>query len=171
MANQDDEELKKRMIEALIQAKQEDQKAKLVAAAYGTPVTSGITSNVVYTNIGNSSVGSVLGGPYLSGAGGGLTTGVQTTSNPNHMHIVSAVVPNPTGGKVNIIFTDANGFHMSLFVDAAYANIINQISMQHGQINYLQQPYQAPPHHKMVDGDFSLDEIVQAEEIMEDLRA
>lgn len=114
-------------------------------------------------------IGSVLGGPYLAGAGGY----VQTTSNPNHTHTgYAAVIPNPTGIKMNIIFTDANGFNMPIFVDAAYANIVSQISMQHGQINYLQQAMQpAPPHHKMVEGDFSLDEIAQAEEIMENLRA
>lgn len=113
-------------------------------------------------------------GGYLTSIGG-LTSGyTQAVINTGHTHTISGAynmaVPTPTGSKVQVVLTDANGFDLNIFVDVAYASIIAQISTQHGAVKYQQMPY-VTPKHKMVDGDFSLDEIAQAEEIMEDLRA
>jgi hypothetical protein len=77
-------------------------------------------------------------------------------------------LPNPTGNQTQIVLVDANGIGIPITVDTAYVPIIMQIICYH-QMN---QPMRGPasPPVKMVDGDFSLDEIDQAEQIMEELR-
>lgn len=165
-----------KQMEALLQ-----QQAKMTT--YTAQVNAYQTPYNQYANQGMAqatyTAGGTMGGGGLS-AGyltsiGGLTSGyTQAVINTGHTHTISGAynmaVPTPTGSKVQVVLTDANGFDLNIFVDVAYASIIAQISTQHGAVKYQQMPY-VTPKHKMVDGDFSLDEIAQAEEIMEDLRA
>jgi len=77
-------------------------------------------------------------------------------------------VPNPTGVLVSIAFTDANGQIWALSVDGAYAQIMMQISQYHsyrGMAGAQQapNPWPTPAPSKMVDGDFSFDEMEEAE--------
>jgi hypothetical protein len=76
--------------------------------------------------------------------------------------------PNPTGVLVSIAFIDANGQTWCLTIDQAYAQIMAQISQYHSyrSMSVAQQapnPWPTPAPSKMVDGDFSFDEMEEAE--------
>lgn len=96
------------------------------------------------------------------------TLGIQQLPNS----VIS--LPAPTGNHFTIQFRDASGVSRLMVVDQAYLGIIQQISnmMQYyvpqGPLPWpVSSP--APVHTKMVDGEFSLDEMGQAEEIIMEL--
>jgi hypothetical protein len=74
----------------------------------------------------------------------------------------------PTGTLVGIAFTDANGQIWALSVDGAYAQIMMQISQYHSSrgmagAQQAPNPWPTPAPSKMVEGDFSFDEMEEAE--------
>jgi len=82
----------------------------------------------------------------------------------------------PTGAKITIAFTDANGVTVAITVDQAHAAALSQIS----SMNQMYFPY--PPgtvingaYNKptkpqpMLEGDFSIDEMEAAEQIIAEL--
>lgn len=77
------------------------------------------------------------------------------------------------GGIVNITFTDANGVQVNLAVDQSCAIILDQISAHHAVRirGYPPTPMtgSAPVSFQMVDGDFSIDELEKAENIIAEL--
>jgi len=82
-------------------------------------------------------------------------------------------IPSPIGCHFTVYFVDAAGQGHHMVVDQAYLGILHQIGMQHQANNpYITQmkPYTpSPVPAKMVDGEFSLDEMDQAESIIMEL--
>lgn len=145
----------------------------------GYSQASGIGTTTVVTNLPN------LGAP-LYGGGGGI-------SNPVHLHTLggggtggagtlttaslSMPMPMPIGIFHTIAFTDANGTVWAMTVDASYVHIMNQISAMHNSNSHARQagyvsgytPTPPPPLSKMVDGEFSFDEMAEAEQLISEL--
>jgi hypothetical protein len=97
-----------------------------------------------------------------------VTTPIQTSPSP--------AMPYPTGIVVHVAFTDANGAIQAILVDQAYAHYFQQISQMHtygtqtrNGVGYIQPATPSPPTHKMVDGDFSFEEMETAEDIIKEL--
>lgn len=75
----------------------------------------------------------------------------------------SQPVPTPTGALVNIAFADATGLVHYFAVDAAHAQLIQEISW-HNKNTHCPKP-----HLVMLDGDFSEDEMTEAEQIISEM--
>lgn len=74
-------------------------------------------------------------------------------------------VPPRTGVMFTFYFVDAAGVHHSLVIDQAHLGLFQQISLN----CYVPQAQPAPAQHKMLEGDFSFDEMETAEEIIAEL--
>ncbi len=119
-------------------------------------------------NMGTLGAGSTGG----SGGGGGAycpthlhtNAGTGTTSIPNQQY-TGVHLPSPTGSHVPIRFLDATGNMVDMVIDSAYIHIFSAISNTH----YLMPKATVAP--KMPQGDFSEDEMVVAEKIIEELEA
>lgn len=132
------------------------------------------TSNVVYT------VSSRIG------PGPSVPWGTLAPTSPART-VTSVAFPPPTGIMATTMYTTPNGTQMSLLADSAYIKIINDISMQHQMLlaqhhGYLGQaspvvstrpppppPFEDGPTPRMLDGDFSEDEMEKAEQIIAEL--
>jgi len=149
--------------------KEEDQ-PKFISNQWGTPMASNYTVTGICNPVGLTTVaqtqnyGSVVG---VSMAG--------SISSNQYLGQGIGVSYAPTGTFCQIAFTDANGHTWSLTVDQAFAQTMAQISQAH---SYRQQYVYAPqapnnpwptlaiepaPSQKMIDGDFSFDEMEEAE--------
>lgn len=113
---------------------------------------------------------------YLN-LGGTVTVQGSLSSLPNYPTTPIIIQP-PTGMLCTIAFTDANGCVWSIIVDQAFATLMAAISQAHTNINQLSQGsvgiYKpiglgSPAPQKMVDGDFSFDEMAEAELIIQEL--
>lgn len=109
-------------------------------------------------------------GTPITSVGGPLTA---VSISPSYQQSAMAM-PYPTGALVTVAFTDANGVPWAITVDQAYAGMLGQISQMHSYRNgyaTYQAPIATPPptHTKMVDGDFSFDEMETAELIIQEL--
>lgn len=136
---------------------------------------SGIGTTTVVTNLPNlgaplygGGVGVPLGNQIYAGGHGGVGT-LTTTSLPMSM---------PIGIFHTIAFADANGTVWAMTVDASYVHIMNQISAMHnsnlrvrqaGYTSGLATYTPTPPMPKMVDGEFSFDEMAEAEQLISEL--
>lgn len=120
--------------------------------------------NAIHSHTITGITSTIAGGSqYHVGVGGQGSQGSYATA----YHL-----PAPTGLHVVVYFTDASGRSLGpITVDAAYGPIMSQISQMHSnQTVAYPTPTLQPKLEKMIDGDFSLDEIDQAEKIMDELR-
>lgn len=89
---------------------------------------------------------------------------------------VIQTTPTPSGVIVTVPFTDGNGTVWALPIDQAYINLFHQMSYVHqsrlygtgvlGGVQVQVKPYNKP---SMVEGEFSMEEMEKAYEIMEGL--
>lgn len=94
---------------------------------------------------------------------------------------IALIFPPPTGMMATTMYMMPDGTQMPLNVDAAYIQIINDISMQHQMLlnqrhgyhgGSISPPPPPPPFNdgpRMLDGDFSEDEMEKAEQIIAEL--
>lgn len=100
------------------------------------------------------------------GNGGYGQAGVNVAPQSMQQHYIGP----PSGAKVSIAFAGADGFVHSLVVDHAYFAMLNSISQQHNSIGQMTNGCAtAMPHSKMLEGDFSIDEMEKAELIIAEL--
>jgi len=112
------------------------------------------------------------------GGGGGTTGGVGIGAGgyqipsafPSAQTIPTfPTLPNPTGHKVGVLFTDAFGHVHRIMVDSAYIGIMNFISHTHGNANSGSNKISTRP--SMDDGEFSEEELERAQVIIDELGA
>lgn len=83
-------------------------------------------------------------------------------------------IPPRTGFHYAILFVDAAGFHHNIVVDQAHAGILQQISGMTnggGVLGSVAVPFtpSTPSQPKMLEGDFSFDEMEAAENLIAEL--
>lgn len=125
--------------------------------------------------------------------GGGLGVSMSSTSacswvtipvimSPNATHTYTTTtaasaqiaIPYQPNGVTNIVWiTDAKGTQIAIEVDSSVMGLINHINQIHamnpGRSNAVYYTPPPSPAYKMVEGDFSMDELEQAKELMESL--
>lgn len=119
-------------------------------------------------------------GYYYSGPAGPLVGGGGGAGTARYVSTVGYPTVNLqplTGVRITIAFTDARGTVFALEVDQAYAGLLTQISHNHAY--YVPQqatigtgyipPIKVSPPPKMLDGDFTEDEMTQAEQIIQEM--
>lgn len=132
--------------------------AALSQQAYNMPynaATIGLTNGINSNTTG-------IGAYYAPG--NQTAAGTYTSTNTYY----PVTVPVPTHFITTINFIDANGITHFLTIDSAYAAIFAQISMQHQYGTAPTNSY-TPPPSRMVDGEFSLDELSEAEKLIEEI--
>ena len=112
---------------------------------------------------GGYAAGSIYG---VASTGVGLGSGGPTFAPQGQYN--GYILPQPTGSIFTIAFTDAGGVVHYIAIDQAFVPILNQIEMTYGN-RPIQYTPMAPVHHNMLDGDFSLDELGIAEQLIEEL--
>lgn len=122
------------------------------------------------------------GGGYFTTSEAQQTTAaanqIYTTTNPQgyQVYTKTPITSFPTNAIQTIAFTDASGHTWVIQADSSHVAVLQSISM-HNQRVYCASPPQGMPSmsyqptHKMTDGDFSFDELSQAEEIISELES
>jgi len=135
------------------------EKMRLLAALQAQQNTSNIISqSVTGTTGGVGGVGIGAGGYQIPSA---FPTAQSLPTFPT--------LPNPTGHKVAVLFTDAFGHVHRIMVDSAYIGIMNFISHTHGNANSGSNKISTRP--SMDDGEFSEEELERAQVIIDELGA
>lgn len=156
-----------------------DTKARLdqiQAQAQAQQYQASLHQNQHYISMGSG------GGTAGSGGIGGLGTLWTATASPSvTWTTVNAIVPttntlltgtpHPNLSTVSMAFVQSNGITITIDVDASMVAGIQSISDYHAKIIFGACQAVTPKHQPMVEGDFSLDEMEQAEKVMEDLHA
>lgn len=178
------------MIEKLVQP----QKQEEPMAYFGVPITginantSAVTATIYPTQytqgLSAQNTGGAVGtynvptaGIGIGGAAGSINTiyGQAYTTNyqANAYQANASILPMMSGVLVSMGFIDANGLPSVIMVDQAYMQILQDISrnlqMTYGNQRAAQSPYAGQPHLKMLDGDFSEEEMTEAEGIIAEL--
>lgn len=133
--------------------------------AFNVPTTGGTGSytstnvpiNTIYTtNAAQNAYYGQVGTGYL-----------QPVTGHNNVNVVYAnqigTIPAPSGSKITVTIMDASGKNVAMDVDLSYAQMLSEISYQH------QQQYGNSYQVKMVDGDFSMDELELAETLIAEI--
>lgn len=142
---------------------------------------SNMASNQYQAALGQQNAGVGTCGTYVYPAGGTYITGaaappvgyVAATLPGGYVAVGNGlgqcssayVVPPRTGIVFSFGFVDAAGQHHMLVIDQAHMGIFQQITAQ----SYTPAAQPAPAQHKMLEGDFSFDEMEVAEEIIAEL--
>lgn len=159
----------------------EEEKAM---AYFGVPMSalntnSATVTTTIYPTQGG--IGTAMG--TLGSGSAGTTTYLQAMAqNPNSYNnsynsaYGNNIVGQMTGMTVNIPFTDMNGQTWALAVDQSYAQVLQDISRAQASYNnyyhgmgQASQAYTPQAHMKMLEGDFSEEEMTEAEGIIAEL--
>lgn len=149
------------------------------ALTNSTPNGTYTTTATIYPTANTGGLGGVMG-TLGSGSAGASTTYLQAMAQNqqvnayNNAYGVAYALPPMIGVMHTITFVDARGIQWALEVDAAYAQIMQDISNNHNHANqiynYPNQPQIMPQAHmKMLEGDFSEEEMTEAEGIIAEL--
>lgn len=132
-------------------------------------------TNLYQQALGQQTAGYTLSNPGVLGAAGGgsyITTagnlgGVGVSQSPYYS------VPQRTGYHYSILFVDAAGNHHTVVVDQAHAGILQQIGgmTSGGVLGNVAVPFTpyTSSQPKMLEGDFSFDEMEAAENLIAEL--
>lgn len=123
-------------------------------------------TNAVYTTTGTGYLGINTGGGAGIPSFGGIYGGVPAFPSLNTPPPATALPA--TGHRISYTLVDANGVHHYLTIDATHVPVIDALNaFNRSQQRPLSYPQSQTPI--MTEGEFSLDELDKAEEIMSEM--